>query len=125
MDIKIPSGSPDSAVADAVSGSPEATAEVGPSDGAGETGANAAVDGVAGPDAVQTSPDLVAEIAADLGAGNITADQAVDRILTDVMDISIVETAPDELRTEMLEVLKDLLETDPYLRSLTQALNDG
>ena len=106
-DIKIPSGPKPGAPVDA-------TADI-------EPGAAGPVESVTSPDGA-TATDAVTRIAEDLAAGRIDGDQAVERIIAETMDSEMVKQAPDTLRAELAETLKNLIETDPHLRSLARGL---
>ncbi|MBW2276450.1 MAG: hypothetical protein JRF63_03095 [Deltaproteobacteria bacterium] len=106
-DIKIPSGPKSGAPVDATTGI--------------EEGAARPAESIGGTDAA-TSSDAVTRIAEDLAAGRIDGDQAVERIIDETMDSEMVEQAPESLRTELAETLKNLIETDPHLRSLARGL---
>lgn len=106
-DIKIPEGPKPGAPVDATTGV--------------EDGASPPTEAVAGSDAA-TSTDPVTRIAEDLAAGRIDGDQAVERIIAETMDAKMVERAPETLRAELAETLRQLIETDPHLRSLARGL---
>ena len=72
------------------------------------------VDELAGPEAAAPSPHLDA-IAADLSAGKITAREAVDRLVDQIAGTD--QLGPGE-RTELREILQDLVQNDPYLSAL-------
>jgi hypothetical protein len=106
-DIKIPSGPKPGSPVETTTGVDEGAAQATESIGS--------VDG-------STSTDAVTRIAEDLAAGRIDGDQAVDRIIAETMDAEMVEQAPATLRSELAETLKNLIETDPHLRSLARGL---
>jgi len=106
-DIKIPTGPKPTAPTDATTGVEE-----------GAAGPAEAVDGT---DAAP-SADAVTRIAEDLAAGRIDGDQAVERIIAETMDSEMVKQAPETLRAELAETLRNLIETDPHLRSLARGL---
>ncbi len=108
MDIKIPGGPPGGTgvedlkdVTDVADAGAE-TSEVGAVEAAGS--------------------DAIAQVAEQVAKGEIGQQEAVDRILVEVLDSPMVAAAPAELRQELGEVLRSLLETDPYLKSLTAAI---
>jgi hypothetical protein len=106
-DIKIPSGPKPGAPVDATTGI--------------ESGGSAPTESIDGAEGT-ASADAVTRIAEDLAAGRIDGDQAVERIIAETMDSEMVERAPATLRTELAETLKNLIETDPHLRSLARGL---
>ena len=106
-DIKIPSGSKPGAPVDATTGVEEGASH--PTEPVAET------EGA-------TSADPVTRIAEELAAGRIDGDQAVERIIAETMDAEMIKQAPESLRTELAETLKQLIETDPHLRSLARGL---
>ncbi len=71
---------------------------------------------------VEKETDRVTEVALDVASGRITGDEAVERLLEHTMDSGIAAQAPRELRDEMLQVIRTMIETDPYLRSLAGGL---
>ena len=66
--------------------------------------------------------DSVEQIAADVAAGSISREEAVDRLLANVLDSAMVQSAPEALREGLKEVLETLLESDPHLGSLIAAI---
>ena len=66
--------------------------------------------------------DAVEQIAADVAAGSISREEAVDRLLANVLDSAMVQSAPKALREGLKEVLETLLESDPHLGSLIAAI---
>ena len=108
MDIKIPSGPPEGGAVNSVK------------DGA-ET-----VESASEPTEVSNiateSVDSISVIAEQVARGEIDADKAVEKILNDILDSDMVASGPDELKQELNEVLKSMLETDPYLKSLAAAI---
>ena len=54
-------------------------------------------------------------MAADIAAGKLTAREAVDRLVDDIAGSQQLGAAE---RTELRELLSDLVENDPYLSSL-------
>jgi len=106
-DIKIPSGSKPGAPVDATAGV--------------EDSATGAADAVEAGDAA-SSADAVTRIAEDLAAGRIDGDQAVERIISETMGSEMIKQAPDTLRAELAETLKNLIASDPHLRSLARGL---
>ncbi|MDJ0762914.1 MAG: hypothetical protein QNJ97_08000 [Myxococcota bacterium] len=108
MDIKIPSGPPEGGSIDAVNDASQ-TAE-------------AAGDIAEANEATPVVSDGISRIAEQVARGEIDRAQAVDQILAHVMDGNMVAAAPLEVRQELQEVLNSLLETDPYLRSLSAAI---
>lgn len=106
-DIKIPSGPKPGAPIDPATGADE-----------GVSGATEAAGDVAAP----SSADPVTRIAEDLAAGRIDGDRAVERIIAETMDAEMIARAPETLRAEIAESLRNLIETDPHLRSLARGL---
>lgn len=107
MDIKIPSGPPGGQPVDPVSDLSQ------PAEAASETAAAQEVKAA--------PPDAVSKIAEQVAAGELTRDEAVDLLLAEVMDGKMVKEAPASVRAELAEALRSLIETDPYLTSLTAA----
>ncbi len=66
--------------------------------------------------------DTVEQIVRDVASGAISRDQAVDRLLADVLDSSMIQSAPRALRDGLREALETLLETDPHLGALKSAI---
>ena len=105
MSIKIPAGGGPGAVTD-IAGGLEKTEAAASIEAAGRT----------------ESADAVGRIAEQVAAGEIGRDEAVDLLLEQVLDSKMVEAAPSELRAELEAVLRDLIETDPHLKSLAAAI---
>jgi hypothetical protein len=108
MDIRIPSGPPSTPDIPAADGAAAETAAAGASGGIGAAGA-----------------DAVQRVAEDLAAGRISRDEAVDRLLADALGGEMVQAAPAEVRAEIAEALRALVETDPHLASLVAGLSRG
>lgn len=106
-EIKIPSGPKPGAPVDATTGVDE-----------GVSGVTEPAGGAEAP----SSTDPVTRIAEELAAGRIDGDQAVERIIAETMDAEMIKQAPETLRAELAESLKNLIETDPHLRSLARGL---
>jgi hypothetical protein len=100
-DIKITGGSPLNAGAvDEVTASPKMD------------GTSSAVDEAAG------ASDAVGRIAEDLVAGRINGDQAIDRLIEETLGGAMVAGAPAEMRSQLEQVLRAYVETDPHLKAL-------
>ena len=70
------------------------------------------------------SSDPVTQVAMDLIAGKISGEQAVDELVAQALDSGELKEAPSSLRTEVEELLRTTIETDPYLVSLVASLKD-
>ncbi len=105
MDIKIQRGVGEGAAADAVKDAASAA------DSAAE---------------IQETPvpssDAVERIAAELASGEIGRKEAVERLIGEVLGSHMVSAAPKAVREELAEVLDALIQTNPYLRSLSAAI---
>jgi hypothetical protein len=66
--------------------------------------------------------DAVSKIAEQVAKGEISKTEAIESLMNEVLNSDIVKGAPDELRAELAEVLESMLDTSPYLRSLSAAL---
>ncbi|MGD9128803.1 MAG: hypothetical protein PVH19_15610 [Planctomycetia bacterium] len=110
-DIKIPSNPLESGAIDAVNDAAESVSNTTETQGT----ASIAGDGA----------DSIDKIAADVAAGRIGQNEAVDRILADVMGTPMIAAAPESMRRELREMLENLLEDDPHLRSLRAAISPG
>jgi hypothetical protein len=108
MSVKIPSGPPEGAAAEAV----------GDAAGAVEGAEKASAAEAAGPAAA----DEIQRIAEQVAAGEIGREEAIRRIVGDVLQMDIVKDAPAEVGAELTEVLEALVETDPRLSSLAAML---
>jgi len=108
MDIKIPSGPPAGQPVEAVE-DPSKTAEA-----AGETSETQ--------ETAPVSADAVSKIAEQVAAGELSGDEAVELLLAEVLDSKMVQDAPASVKAELAEALRALVETDPYLGSLTSVL---
>jgi cell pole-organizing protein PopZ len=108
MDIKIPSSPLGGQPVDAVGDLSQTAQPV------GETAAKEAV--------APAAADAVSKIAARVAAKELSCDEAVDLLLAQAMDSPAVKAAPASVRAEIAEAIKALIETDPYLASLTSAL---
>jgi hypothetical protein len=107
-DIKIPSGSLELNVVDAVKDADDAAP---------------AVQKTEVPSTVETAAaDPLNRIAEAVASGEIGQTEAVNRILTEVMASDMIKAAPEALRAEFEEMLKHLLKEDPHLRSLQAAV---
>lgn len=73
---------------------------------------DSAIDGAA---AARAAGELQA-MAADIAAGKLTAREAVDKLVDDIAGTDQLGATE---RTELRELLTDLVENDPYLSSLT------
>ena len=82
---------------------------------------------VEGSDAVllsaEASSDPVTQIAVQLVEGRIDTVQAVDALIEQTMSMDMVAQAPESLRQEVESVLRNAIETDPYLASLVHQLD--
>ena len=107
MSIKIPSGPPQG---DAIEAAKDAGATQGV-DKTAETGTAAPIE-----------QDAVSKIAEQVAKGEITREQALESLMAEVLDSDIVKAAPAELKEEIKEILETMLDTSPYLRSLSSAL---
>ncbi len=58
----------------------------------------------------------------DLMDGEISSSQAVDRLIEHTLNSGIVKDAPPALRTEVENMLKTMIATDPHLKSLVSGL---
>ncbi len=108
MDIKIPSGPPGTQSIDEVTQAEETQ----PGTAASKTSRSQGDKDVSGIDA----------IARDVSAGRISANEAVDRILSQTLDHRSVREAPKEVRQELHKALEALVQSDPRLKRLAQAL---
>ena len=70
------------------------------------------------------SADAVGAMTEQLASGQISREEAVEQLLAQVMESGIVDAAPAELREELGDVLRTLLETDPALGDLVSRLSD-
>ena len=70
----------------------------------------------------QVAADPIDRIAEAVASGHISQTEAVNQILTEVMDAPMVKAVPESLRLELEEMLRHLLDEDPYLRSLQAAI---
>jgi predicted nucleic acid-binding Zn-ribbon protein len=108
MSIKIPSGPPESKALDAVKDAAEAMEGTGEATEAKEAG--------------PVAQDAISRIAEQVASGKITRTEAVERLIAEVVDSDMIKSAPEDLSKEIGEALNSLLETDPYLKSLSAAL---
>ncbi len=76
-------------------------------------------------DTTSLNADAISRISDQVATCEIGRDEAVEQILAEVFDSGMVKAAPRELGQELSEVLKALLETDPYLKSLRASLGSG
>ncbi len=77
----------------------------------GDVDSGSAIDGAT---ATRAAGELEA-MAADIAAGKLTAREAVDRLVDDIAGSQQLGATE---RTELRELLSDLVENDPYLSSL-------
>jgi hypothetical protein len=72
---------------------------------------------VGGIDAARTTQALggLEAMAADIAAGKLTANEAIDRLVDEICGTDQLASAE---RTELREMLTDLVANDPYLQSL-------
>ncbi|MDD5306060.1 MAG: hypothetical protein PHU25_01950 [Deltaproteobacteria bacterium] len=108
MDIRIPSG-------------PPATPDVPATDGATSEAAAAGAPGGIG----TVGADAVQRVVDDLAAGRITRGEAVDRLVQGALDGKMAQAVPSEVRAEIAQALRALVETDPHLASLASGLSRG
>jgi len=108
MSIKIPTGPPGGQPIDPVA------------EGGEPASAVAEPDVATGAESVEA--DAVARIAADVAAGRISGEEAVEQIIAETLGAPMVEQAPAELKAELTAALRNLIETDPHLRSLARGL---
>jgi PBP1b-binding outer membrane lipoprotein LpoB len=108
MDIKIPSGPPQGGAIDTVQDAPEA--------------GSSAVETTEVSKLSSETVDSISTVAEQVARGEIDSNKAVEQILADILDSDMVNSAPKELKKELGEILKSLLETDPYLQSLAAAI---
>ena len=69
------------------------------------------------------SSDPVTQIACQLVEGRIDTAQAVDALIAQTMSMDMVARAPESLRQEVEAVLRNAIESDPYLVSLVHQLD--
>ncbi len=108
MDIKIPGGPPQGAPTDAITDAAQAAEE------STESAATQSTE------AAET--DAIAQIADQVAAGKLAPDEAVERILGEVLNSESIQAAPPEVRAELADALRTLIETDPHLSALTSVL---
>ena len=107
MDIKIPEGPPEGAAIDAVNGQAEAVE---------------ATQGSAGIEQVATlETEAIARIAEQVVSGEISRDEAVQQILNEAINTDLIQGAPNEIKEDLIEALRALIETDPHLLSLASS----
>ncbi len=66
--------------------------------------------------------DPIASIAEQVAAGKMDSSQAVEQLLKHVLESGMMKDAPMELKQELEQTLRTMLETDPYLQSLRAGL---
>ena len=108
MSIKIPSGTPETKAVDSAKDAADVM----------ETVNEAAEAQKAAP----VAQDAVSKIAQQVASGEISRTEAIERLMAEALDSDIVKGAPDELKAELAEVLESMLDTSPYLKSLSAAL---
>jgi hypothetical protein len=110
MDIKIPSGSGPGQIDKIVE---DATQSVTDTPATTPTNQTAAV-----------AESSIEQVASQVAKGEISSEEAVDQLIAHVLDSKMVDAAPQELRAELGEVLRTMLETDPHLQSLVASIGD-
>jgi hypothetical protein len=65
---------------------------------------------------------LTADIAADLRAGKIDPKAALDRVVERVLDRQLGADAPDALRAQLRDALRDTISSDPFLTDRLRGL---
>ena len=111
MDIKIPSGPKEGGAVDAVKDASDAA-----------EAAESAAESTEVSNIASASTDSISQVAEQVARGELGANEAVEQILNDILDSDMVGSAPKELKQELGEVLRSMLETDPYLKSLAASI---
>ncbi len=64
----------------------------------------------------------IAKIVNDITVGKIDRQEAVNRIIADSLNSRLVDSIPPNIRANLEETLRGLIEEDPYLQSLCAAI---
>ncbi|MCU0662803.1 MAG: hypothetical protein MUC50_10825 [Myxococcota bacterium] len=68
------------------------------------------------------SAEAVARVTVELRTGALSPNQAVDRLVSLTLEDPALACAPSRMKSEIAEVLRAMLETDPRLTSLLARL---
>jgi hypothetical protein len=106
---------------------PPSTSPTGPADAVSDTGSADAAHQVAGPEASTTAAPLgrIDALVAELRAGRIDADTVVERLVEHAASSGMAKGLSDEMRSELVQYLKNAIENDPTLADLRRDLERG